>query len=217
MITRKSSLLSVAVWRCEKLLVQFALGDKIREALERASITFLQLEMTDLAPLVAVPAVLEDDDSLPVASTSRNGLCSVCSVHAAKYTCPRCTIKTCSLGCTRSHKAATSCSGERDRVSYVGMNQYGDVGMWRDLSYLRDVKNKVGEWGKAAQISNGRPSSNKGKERERDGQAVPERLLNLSNKEQAFKKQMIHRGVEVLFLPKEMERHTQNRSNWNTK
>lgn len=151
-----------------------------------------------------------------VPSTSRHGLCSVCSLHAAKYTCPRCEAKTCSLDCTKTHKAATSCSGERDRVSYIGMNQYGDVGMWRDLSYLRDVKTKAAEWGKLAQAGSGKPSY-KGKEREKEGQVMPERLLNLSPKEQHLKKQMILRGVEVLFLPKEMEKHKQNKSHWQNK
>ena len=87
--------------------------------------------------------------------------------------------------------------------------------MWRDLSYLRDVKTKVGEWGKqAASNSNNAKMSYKGKERERDSQVLPERLLNLTDKEQRLKKQMILRGIEVLFLPKEMERHRQNTSNY---
>lgn len=111
------------------------------------------------------------------------------------------------------------------------MNEYGDVGMWRDLSYLRDVKTKVGEWGKSASNnSNSKTapaaSSYKGKERDRgehqqqqhqQQQVLPERMLNLSDKEQRLKKQMILRGVEVLFLPKDMERHRQNASNYNQK
>ena len=174
--------------------------------------------MSEVATVEAVlptVQVRDQDQATPIASTSRHGLCSVCSSQSAKYTCPRCSIKTCSLVCTKSHKAATSCSGERDRVSFVGMNQYGDVGMWRDLSYLRDVKTKVGEWGKqAASNSNNSKMSYKGKERERDNQVLPERLLNLTDKEQRLKKQMILRGIEVLFLPKEMERHRQNTSNY---
>lgn len=171
--------------------------------------------MTEVAVETVLPTVQVQDQTTPVASTSRHGLCSVCSSQSAKYTCPRCSIKTCSLDCTKSHKVATSCSGERDRVSFVGMNQYGDVGMWRDLSYLRDVKTKVGKWGKqAASNSNNSKMSYKGKERERDNQVLPERLLNLTDKEQRLKKQMILRGIEVLFLPKEMERHRQNTSNY---
>lgn len=207
------------------------------------------------ASLATMPAATVDD--VPLASTSaapaaasRHGLCALCSSAQAKYTCPRCETRTCSLGCTVTHKEQDGCTGLRDRVSYVGMNAYGDLGMWRDLGYLREVREKVADWGKNSvqpgaasqrereRAGYGGAPAGKGKERERererDGgrggrrderqlhpqqqqQQVSDRLANLSQRELKLKRQLGFKGVEILFMPRESERHTSNQSNYNLK
>ena len=45
-------------------------------------------------------------------------LCAICHVNAIKYTCPRCSIHTCSLPCVKRHKQYAQCSGVRDPAAY---------------------------------------------------------------------------------------------------
>ncbi|KAH7105578.1 hypothetical protein BKA62DRAFT_754732 [Auriculariales sp. MPI-PUGE-AT-0066] len=73
---------------------------------------------------------------------SSERLCDQCNGAACKYTCPRCSSKTCSLACSRQHKEATGCSGERNKASYVSINQYGWGTLMDDYSFLEDVGGK---------------------------------------------------------------------------
>ncbi|RKP06458.1 hypothetical protein THASP1DRAFT_10426, partial [Thamnocephalis sphaerospora] len=50
--------------------------------------------------------------------------CQQCNEKPFKYRCPRCGWRTCSLPCSRTHKQATGCSGQRDRTKYVPMKQF---------------------------------------------------------------------------------------------
>lgn len=50
--------------------------------------------------------------------TPLTALCAICHVGTLKYTCPRCSIHTCSLPCVKLHKARASCSGIRDPTTY---------------------------------------------------------------------------------------------------
>jgi hypothetical protein len=52
--------------------------------------------------------------------------CQVCSAGTAKYTCPGCGVRSCSLGCVQQHKAANGCSGKRDRLGYVPLADYSE-------------------------------------------------------------------------------------------
>ena len=45
-------------------------------------------------------------------------LCAICHVNAIKYTCPRCSIHTCSLTCVKRHKQYAQCSGVRNPAAY---------------------------------------------------------------------------------------------------
>ena len=49
---------------------------------------------------------------------NKRGECQECGSEA-KYTCPGCGHRTCSLGCVKKHKAASGCSGVRDRTKLV--------------------------------------------------------------------------------------------------
>jgi hypothetical protein len=60
-------------------------------------------------------------------NTSTN--CQVCQLTASKYTCPRCSIQTCSLACVKKHKQDTDCSGVRDKTSYVPLKSYNEANM----------------------------------------------------------------------------------------
>lgn len=53
-------------------------------------------------------------------------LCEVCAKVRAIYKCPACTMRTCSVGCVKKHKALTSCSGVRDRTKFIPLEKMGD-------------------------------------------------------------------------------------------
>ena len=73
-------------------------------------------------------------------------VCGVCGCEGAKYCCPRCRERTCSLECVKAHKArGEGCSGERERfnprVRVAGDMDEGDL--VRDLKFLEDGRRAV--------------------------------------------------------------------------
>lgn len=120
------------------------------------------------------------------------------------------------------------------------MDSYGDVAMWRDLSFLRQVSDKVSEWGESLSRLQGgatagagsnkslqqRYSNDKGKGRDfrDDGRhhaqstaTVNERVASLPMRELKLKRALASRGIELLFVPLEMQRHRDNRTKLNPK
>lgn len=67
-------------------------------------------------------------------------LCSICHISAPKYTCPRCSIQTCSVACIRKHKAWSECSGERDPTTYIPRSELCTVsGVNHDYNFLQSL------------------------------------------------------------------------------
>lgn len=64
----------------------------------------------------------EGEETVPCASPA----CAQCGEGAARYRCPRCSIRTCSLECVRGHKKDTGCTGKRDRTAYVPISKFDD-------------------------------------------------------------------------------------------
>ena len=56
---------------------------------------------------------MPDEQDVPLTA-----LCAICHVNAIKYTCPRCSIHTCSLPCVKRHKQYAHCSGVRNPAAY---------------------------------------------------------------------------------------------------
>lgn len=75
--------------------------------------------------------------------------CVICDEAAAKYTCPGCQARTCSLACVQRHKvevrdrdvgrrglavpsspgdaAQSNCTGKRNRTAYVPLSEFSDA------------------------------------------------------------------------------------------
>ncbi|MPC76488.1 Box C/D snoRNA protein 1 [Portunus trituberculatus] len=70
-------------------------------------------------------------------------VCEECG-EEAKYTCPGCGRRTCSLGCVREHKAASGCSGLRDRTKLVSKEDMNNLTLLSDYSLLPNT-NKLGD------------------------------------------------------------------------
>jgi hypothetical protein len=72
--------------------------------------------------------------------TTAADLCSICNESAAKYKCPRCSTRTCSLDCVKKHKEQAKCSGKRDRTGFIGKGQLNEASLLSDLQFLEEVQ-----------------------------------------------------------------------------
>ncbi|CAI0421048.1 unnamed protein product [Linum tenue] len=70
-------------------------------------------------------------------------LCVECKEKAAKYKCPGCSLRTCSLPCVKSHKHRTGCSGKREVAPFVPMSQFDDKALLSDYNFLEEAKRAV--------------------------------------------------------------------------
>lgn len=77
-------------------------------------------------------------------SMSMNSICEECTAQEAKYTCPSCLVKTCSLTCVNSHKERLACNGTKSVTDYVSMKEFTDHQLVADFNYLEDVGRLVG-------------------------------------------------------------------------
>ncbi|KAF2401478.1 hypothetical protein EJ06DRAFT_556041 [Trichodelitschia bisporula] len=68
-------------------------------------------------------------------------LCSICHALPPRYTCPRCSTKTCSLPCITLHKARTSCTGIRDATAYKPRKELATAaGIDHDYNFLKRLE-----------------------------------------------------------------------------
>ncbi|XP_005092802.1 box C/D snoRNA protein 1 [Aplysia californica] len=86
----------------------------------------------------------EDQDTLTNGdsqrSVHRRPTCEICMEEESKYTCPGCTMKTCSLQCVQAHKTKLSCSGERNKTAFMDLTQYSDANLLNDYRFLEDAE-----------------------------------------------------------------------------
>lgn len=57
----------------------------------------------------------------------RTSECEVCGENGAKYTCPRCELRTCCLECVKIHKKELECSGLRDKVKFKTIKKLNSI------------------------------------------------------------------------------------------
>ena len=65
-------------------------------------------------------------------------LCAMCSVQPFKYTCPGCSVLTCSLACCKQHKANTGCDGRRDKTKFVAKTELDEQTLINDYRFLEE-------------------------------------------------------------------------------
>lgn len=63
----------------------------------------------------------------------------MCNTNAAKYTCPKCEIKTCCLKCSKIHKNELECDGMRDRTKYKPLKQMTSMDFMNDYYFLEEA------------------------------------------------------------------------------
>lgn len=62
----------------------------------------------------------------------------MCNFGEAKYTCPKCEVKTCRLECLKIHKKELNCDGIRDKTKYIPMKQITENDLMSDYVFLEE-------------------------------------------------------------------------------
>ena len=68
--------------------------------------------------------------------------CWACD-NTAKYKCPKCEVRSCSLQCVQRHKTEAECDGIRDKVKYLPINKFTDLDVVSDFRLLEEVSKQV--------------------------------------------------------------------------
>lgn len=69
----------------------------------------------------------------------KEDMCKVCDENTAKYRCPKCLTRTCSLECVKAHKKSTKCDGVRCKTAYVPMSAYNENHLLSDYRLLEEI------------------------------------------------------------------------------
>ncbi|KAM3484252.1 hypothetical protein MY8738_002371 [Beauveria namnaoensis] len=71
-------------------------------------------------------------------------LCAICHIAVPKYKCPRCGLRSCSLACTKKHKAWSECSGARDPTTYLPPSRLRTpAGVDHDYNFLHGIERSL--------------------------------------------------------------------------
>lgn len=146
---------------------------------------------------MAEPCAMDSVDTITetgVETENRHGNCEVCSAKTAKYTCPSCELKTCSLDCVKIHKKELGCAGNRQVTTYVPLKKFDNLTLLSDYRFLEDVTRTLGNC-----------QRNPLNKSTRYNKALPPHLTRL-------KSQAAKRNTQLQFLPQHFTRHKENTS-----
>ncbi|KAM9796445.1 box C/D snoRNA protein 1 [Syngnathus typhle] len=65
--------------------------------------------------------------------------CGVCGFGEAKYKCPACLTRSCSLLCVKKHKEESPCSGVRNKSAFLKLSQFDEMTLLSDYRFLEDT------------------------------------------------------------------------------
>ena len=72
-------------------------------------------------------------------------LCEVCNHVEAKYTCPKCEVKTCCLKCVNIHKKELECNGIRDKTKFIPIKDMTNIDFMSDYTFLEQCTRYVSD------------------------------------------------------------------------
>ncbi|WWC58435.1 uncharacterized protein I303_100975 [Kwoniella dejecticola CBS 10117] len=150
--------------------------------------------------------------------------CTICSIPP-KYTCPRCSKRTCSLDCSKKHKTQDECSGVRDPTAFVPLNQYSQGAWSDDYKWLEEGRRKVSAWGEDVKIDEMSQAEHQSRiqsqagviDRKGKSPAGRTKVRPATKKAWKLKLELAKLGCEIDYLPSGMERKKLNQSNWSPK
>nr|CAD7442337.1 unnamed protein product [Timema bartmani] len=130
----------------------------------------------------------------------RLGKCEVCACKDAKYTCPKCEVKTCCIACANIHKKELSCSGVRDKVDFKQLSKFTNMDLQSDYMLLEEMTRNVEKYSRDPLKGHCR--------HEKD---IPHHLFKLKGAASS-------RNIRWHFLPRNFSRHKDNTTylDWKT-
>ena len=142
--------------------------DRSNHMLEEAAkkIEKIKAEAAAVAAAAASDTSRNDSTSeghINVSVAANESLCQECKSNLAKYQCPKCCHRTCSLECCRNHKQRTKCSGKRQRAGtdqFLPLSRMDDNTLKNDYFFLEEVLEQIPRASKVAkQASSSKMSS----------------------------------------------------------
>lgn len=129
-------------------------------------------------------------------------LCEICKLNESKYTCPRCSLHTCSLNCFKQHKVEKSCSGVSDaslgtRDTYINKSDLNKADVQRDYNFLIKLNRSL-------ELTKRKKDDNK--------ILMPNKRTNRSRTQLQQRSMISLRGAKVKKVPFGMERGKINKS-----
>lgn len=126
---------------------------------------------------------------------SKPRVCEECG-DEAKYTCPGCGRRTCSLGCVREHKAVSGCSGLRNRTKLVFKENMDNLTLLSDYRLLEEIDNRL--------------EDNLRNRLLRSAKRPPDDRLSVPPHLQQLRIQAAQRGTTLKFIPSFFSSHREN-------
>ncbi|KYN15497.1 Box C/D snoRNA protein 1, partial [Trachymyrmex cornetzi] len=125
--------------------------------------------------------------------------CEVCGAAKARYTCPKCEVRTCSLACVNVHKKELECDGIRDQTKFVPLASFTDLDLLSDYRFLEQVGRSIDTKKRNPEIKYTRQA------------ILPVHLHKL-------RCAASYRKVSLLYMPQVFSRHKKNTTylNWKT-
>mmetsp|Transcript_50051 Transcript_50051/g.121266 ORF Transcript_50051/g.121266 Transcript_50051/m.121266 type:complete len:759 (+) Transcript_50051:57-2333(+) len=129
-------------------------NDMIEEATKK--IEKIKTEAAAVAAAAASDSSRSDHNAtghVNVSVAANESLCQECKSNLAKYQCPKCCHRTCSLECCRRHKQRTKCSGKRQRAGtdqFLPLSRMDDDTIKNDYFFLEEVLEQIPRASKVA-------------------------------------------------------------------
>lgn len=123
--------------------------------------------------------------------------CQICNQEAAKYKCPACLLRTCSLKCVNLHKTQMNCCGKFKYEKFYPPSQLDENFAKKDINYLSEMLQRTENSKKRLNVIN------------KNWEILRYKLLKVYAQKNA--------GVIFRSAPPVMSRHRENISFWHSK
>ncbi|KAG9239163.1 hypothetical protein BJ875DRAFT_449085 [Amylocarpus encephaloides] len=152
-----------------------------------------------------------------------SSLCTICRINIPRYTCPKCSVQTCSLSCSRRHKLWSECSGIRDPTVFKPRSELcTPSGIDHDYNFLHSIETRIERSEKEIierrlvkkSELKGQAKEQPRHNRKRKRGSEPNRYEGLTPSEVHIDKCLSIMGIRVERAPQGIKRRTENTTNY---